>query len=288
MKKNLEFGASTESTLLPFLLDCFSGKSRNYVKGILKRGQVIVDGKVCRDHARALHPGQQVKVLFEAPADSKKLGIPVIYEDEDIIVIDKPAGLLSIATDKENENTAYHIVNDYMQSLPRPGWVFIVHRLDRETSGIMLLAKNEGTKNTLQDNWDELVSVRGYTAVVEGEVTVPEGKVTSWLKQTKTLLVYSGRKKGDGKLAITHYRTLKTSNGYSLLEVTLDTGRKNQIRVHMNDIGHPIAGDKKYGALTDPFGRLGLHASLLVISHPSTGERLELKSKMPGSFLKVL
>jgi 23S rRNA pseudouridine1911/1915/1917 synthase len=287
LKENLKFSVTTESALLPFLLTCFCNKSRNYVKGILQRGQIAVDGRICRDYSLALYPGQRVEALLRPPLAGDKMSVPVIYEDDDMIAIDKPAGLLSISTDKERENTAYHIVSDYMKSHAKAGRVFIVHRLDRETSGVMLFAKNELTKRALQESWDELTARRGYIAVVEGEVLTPEGKITSWLKQTKTLLVYSSREQGDGKLAVTNYRTLQAGGKYSLLEISLDTGRKNQIRVHMSDMGHPVAGDKKYGAQTDPFGRLGLHASPLIIKHPHTGEQISLESITPGVFTAV-
>jgi 23S rRNA pseudouridine1911/1915/1917 synthase len=217
-----------------------------------------------------------------------KMDIPILYEDDDIIVIDKPAGMLSISTDKERTNTAYHIVTDYMKNRAKSGRVFIVHRLDRETSGVMLLAKNERTKHALQKRWDELALRRGYIAVVEGEVLPPEGKITSWLKQTKTLLMYSSKDKGQGKLAITKYCTLESTDRHSLLDVSLETGRKNQIRVHMKDVGHPIVGDKKYGAATNPIGRICLHASVLQIKHPVTGEELCFESAVPSAFMKVI
>ena len=287
MKKDLKFEVNTESTLLVFLLECFSGKSRNYVKGILKRGQITIDGVPCTDYARELLPGQQVCVRQEAPTPKAELGFSIIHEDADILVIDKPAGMLAIATDGERENTAYHMVTDYMKAKVRPGRVFVVHRLDRETSGVMLFAKSERVKHALQDNWDDAVITRGYIAVVEGTVVQPGGIIKSWLKQTKTLLVYSSKREGDGKLAITNYKTVKTANKYSLLDITLETGRKNQIRVHMKDLGHPVAGDKKYGAATDPLGRLGLHASVLSIKHPTSGEEVRFEAKMPGGFGKV-
>ena len=288
MKNNLTFNVSTESTLLPFLLTCFDNKSRSYVKGILTRGQVLVDGQSCTDYACPLLPGQQITVLHRAPVFSAKPDIPIIYEDDDMIVIDKPTGMLSISTDKERANTAYYIMNDYMKSRAKSERVFIVHRLDRETSGVMLLAKNERTKYALQERWDELALRRGYTAVVEGKVLPPEGKITSWLKQTKTLLMYSSKEKGRGKLAITKYCTIQSTDRHSLLDVSLETGRKNQIRVHMKDIGHPIVGDKKYGALTNPVGRLCLHASALAIKHPTTGKELRFESTVPNAFTKVM
>ena len=288
MKKNLEFTVNAESTLLNFLLECFCNKSRNYVKGILKRGQITIDGDTCTDYARVLRPGQRVEARLGMISVQPEMSLPVIYEDSDIIVIDKPAGMLSISTDKESENTAYHIVYDYIKARDKSGRIFIVHRLDRDTSGVMLFAKSESVKCTLQENWDENAIERGYIAVVEGEVKAPEQKIVSWLKQTKTLFVYSSDKQGDGKKAVTNYRTLQATDKYSLLDISLETGKKNQIRVHMSDIGHPVAGDKKYGAKTDPFSRLGLHAGTLVVKHPVTGEQLRLESAMPTIFKKVL
>ena len=287
MKKNLKFEVDKEDTLLVFLLEFFSGKSRNYVKGILRRGQITVDGKPCTDYARKLVPGQQVRVVREAPAAKIGPGFPIIYEDEDIIVIDKPAGMLAVATDDERENTAYRTVTSYVKAKNKSGRVFVVHRLDRETSGVMLLAKNERIKYALQDNWDDAVITRGYIAVVEGKVAEPAGTIKSWLRQTRTLLVYSSKNEGDGKLAITNYKTVKTADKYSMLDISLETGRKNQIRVHMKDMGHPVAGDKKYGAATDPFARLGLHASMLRIKHPASGAEMLFEAKMPRVFEKA-
>ena len=283
MKKNPIFVVETETALLPFLLACFSGKSRNYVKGILKRGQIEIDGTACTDYARILYPGQRVEALLHAGPVQAKLRVPILYEDADIVVIDKPAGMLSISDGKESENTAYRIVNDYVRACGGAR-VFIVHRLDRETSGVMLLAKSEQIKHRLQENWEASAVRRGYFAVVEGRVQPPEGNITSWLKQTATLLVYSCGEKGGGKLAVTNYQTLQASDAYSLLEVTLETGRKNQIRVHMKELGHPVAGDKKYGARTDPFGRLCLHAGVLTVKHPVSGEEMRFASPMPGDW----
>ena len=287
MKKNPEFSVKTESELFFFLQKCLSGKSRNYIKGILKRGQVMVDGKMCKEYSYALRSGQRVEVLLNTNHAHDKISLPVIYEDDDIIVIDKPAGMLSISTDKEREKTMYHIVNEYIKSRNKSGRIFIVHRLDRETSGVMLFAKSERVKHILQENWNSNVIRRGYIAVVEGKIQVPQRKIVSWLKQTKAFLVYSSNKNGDGKMAVTNYQTLKTTNKYSLLDISLDTGRKNQIRVHMNDIGHPVAGDKKYGALTNPFGRLGLHASVLVVKHSFSGKEMRFEAVMPSVFSSV-
>jgi len=284
LKKSHEFCVRAEDTLLEFLLKMFRNKSRNYVKGILKRGQIAVDGRVCTDYACALSPGQMVTVSM-GKAHGKTAKIPILYEDDELIVVDKPAGMLAISTDKECENTAYHIITEYLKSKPKPERVFIVHRLDRETSGVMLFAKNEKLKHALQESWDSLVVRRGYTALVEGEILEHEGCISSWLKQTKTLFMYSSNREGDGKLAVTEFRTVSAMPDYSLLDITIHTGRKNQIRVHMSDMGHPIAGDKKYGAKTDPLRRLGLHASVLTIKHPYSDEQMCFESKASAAFV---
>ena len=246
-----------------------------------------MDGKPCTNYAHTLFPGQSVCVLKTTASAKYDVGFPILYEDNDLIVIDKPAGMLAVATDNEREETAYHTVTRYVKSKTASARVFVVHRLDRETSGIMLLAKNERIKRALQDNWDEVAIRRGYIAVVEGKVAGADGRIQSWLRQTRTLLVYSSSRKDDGKLAITNYKTVRAAEAYSLLDISLETGRKNQIRVHMKDMGHPVAGDKKYGAATDPLGRLGLHASVLIVKHPFSGEILRLEARMPDVFEKA-
>ncbi|HEX3010800.1 MAG TPA: RNA pseudouridine synthase, partial [Syntrophomonadaceae bacterium] len=165
--------------------------------------------------------------------------------------------------------------------------IFIVHRLDRDTSGVMLFAKNEGVKHLLQDTWKEVMVDRAYVAVVEGQVKEKEGTIKSWLKETKTKLMYSSSTPGDGLEAITHYKVLQAAAKYSLMELRLETGRKNQIRVHMKDIGHSIIGDKKYGADTNPIGRLGLHAHILAFKHPTSGEIMRFETEVPRKFSRL-
>lgn len=285
--KAKQFEVRSETELLAFLLDCYRGKSRNYVKGLLSRGQVAIGGVRVTQFDARLKPGQRVVVLTNAPA-RVKLPFPIVYEDETLVVIDKPAGMLSVSTEKETELTAYRLLTDYVRSGNPGGRIFVVHRLDRETSGLLLFAKNERMKHALQENWSALAIRRGYTAVVEGRVDAKNGTVRSWLKQTKTLLVYSSAKSGDGDEAVTQYQTLHTGEAYSLLDISLDTGRKNQIRVHMKDIGHPVAGDRKYGAGSDPMKRLGLHAHILILRHPGTGETITLETKIPREFSSVM
>lgn len=281
------FEVQEESALLPFLLKNYQGESRNYVKALLGRGQVMVDGRPVKQFNAELRPGQQVQVVQNAP-NRRKPPFPVVYEDAELIVINKPAGMLSIATDKEKEQTAYRMLTEYVRGENPGNRIFVVHRLDRETSGLLLFAKNEDMKLALQESWSELTARRGYFAVVEGRVEEPEGRIKSWLKQTKTLVMYSSAREGDGSEAVTNYKTIQSGEKYSLLDISLETGRKNQIRVHMKDIGHPVAGDRKYGAKTDPMKRLGLHAHLLVIRHPDAGESMRFEAAMPGAFSTVL
>lgn len=282
----LNFKVNEPSELLAFLLQKMDSRSRNSVKSILTRGQVKVDDHIETKHNYLLQPGQVVSVLKNKVAvkESTLIGMKILFEDNSIIVIEKDAGLLSIATETEKKNTALHQLMDYVKRSDPRNRVFVVHRLDKETSGVMMFAKSEKVKRKLQDNWKELVQERTYVALVEGELKKPEGTVKSWLKESKTHKMYSVQDK-DGQLAITHFRKIQSNKQLTLVEVNLETGRKNQIRVHLSDIGHPIVGDKKYGAKTNEIGRLGLHAKILSFHHPVTGQLMLFRSDMPKSFL---
>lgn len=280
MKQERILIAESETTLLPFLLEHVKGISRNSVKNLLTRRQVLVEGQVVTRHDHLLTPGMKVEVL--APG-SKAPPFPILYEDDDLLVIDKPAGLLSVATEKEKNKTAYRMASDYLKGKGQK--VFIVHRLDKDTSGVLLLAKSEKVKRAWQDNWDSLVKQRTYLALVEGTPQAVEGTVHSYLKETDTHLVYSvERPGGNAKEAITHYRLLAQKGALSLLEVELETGRKNQIRVHMKDLGHPVTGDKKYGARLNTLGRLGLHAHIVRVINPSTKKEMTFTAPAPKGF----
>ena len=276
-----------EALLLEFLLAHVKGKSRNSVKSLLTRRQVAVDGQVVTRHDHTLAPGQVVTVAPPTPPGAR-LPFPILYEDGEILVVDKPAGLLSMASERERLRTAYRMANEYV-ALKSPGSrVFIVHRLDRDTSGVLLFAKSEAAKHAWQDRWNELVTRRGYVAVVEGAPEQDSGTVKSRLKETSTHLVYSaGPDQGGGKAAVTRYTVKARGDRYSLLEVDIDTGRKNQIRVHLSDLGHPVAGDRQYGAATSPLGRLCLHAHVLELRHPVTGAPIRFEAPIPPGFLKL-
>ncbi|MBB3110218.1 23S rRNA pseudouridine1911/1915/1917 synthase [Paenibacillus phyllosphaerae] len=273
--------------LLPFLLLRLN-QGRNSVKSMLARGQISVNGRIVKEYNRQLAPGDQVLVSKEKIIEKLPFaGLTILHEDDDIIVILKDAGLLSIASSKEKDDelTAYRQLMAHVRLSDPKNRIFVVHRLDRDTSGVMMFAKNENAQQTLQNAWQDAVQERTYVALVEGTIKKPSGTIRSWLKESSTLKMYSSPYPNDGQLAITHYKTLQSNRQFSLLEVQLETGRKNQIRVHMEEIGHPIVGDKKYGSKSKIINRLGLHARLLAFVHPTTGEQLRFETPIPKSFL---
>lgn len=274
-----------EVNLLEFLAD--AGYSRTKAKQLLKYRAILVGSVSVTRHDHRLSPGDVVSIK-SSKETSKEIkfcpGLTIVHADEAIIVIDKPAGLLTIATEKEKIKTAYYRLNrclrEWYGSEER---IFIVHRLDRDTSGLLVFARTEIVKRALQDNWKEVD--KKYAAIVEGVPKEKSRRITGRLYESKSMRTYAvddSNKKG--RLSVTNYELLKSAGRYALLEITLETGRKNQIRVHLADIGHPVAGDKKYGASTDPFGRLALHANYLAFVHPVTGERMEFQARMPTKF----
>ncbi len=283
-----ELTVEGETTLLPFLLEAVRGKSRNAVKNLLTHRQVLVDGVVCTRHDTPLRPGNRVSILPpEAPAPAD-LPFPICYEDDHLLAIKKPAGLLSVASDRERERTAWRMTSDAYRLRDPAGRLYVVHRLDQDTSGLLLFAKSQEVKDALQENWEKLVEERGYLAVVEGRPPREEDVIRSWLRETRTHLVYSTDKPcPDGKEAITEYRLVKTNGTYSLLELFLQTGRKNQIRVHMKDLGCPVVGDRRYGGAKSPIGRLCLYAHRLTFTHPVTGQTVALRSRKPRDFNRL-
>lgn len=214
-------------------------------------------------------------------AKNKKMDI--IYEDKELLVVNKPAGLLTIATEKEHMHTLYHMAREYIKKQNPKNKIFIVHRLDRETSGIVVFAKNEKLKKYLQEHWNEVAITREYVGIVVGKVKKKKDTLKSFLAENKNHQVYSINK--NGLLAITNFERLATNNAYSLLKIRIDTGRKNQIRVQLSDMGYPIVGDKKYGVSKNPMGRMGLHASFLQLKIKNNVYLL--KAKMPKEFQKM-
>jgi len=276
------------SGLLKFLIAQMPGKSRTTVKSLLAHRQVAIDNHTITHFDYPLEPGQTVTITHGRIAEEIKYrGLRILFEDPYLIVIEKEAGMLSIATAKEKLLTTYSILSTHVKKEDPANRIFVVHRLDRDTSGVMVFAKSEEVQSLMQRAWQEAVIERTYVAVVEGVVENEEGTIRSFLKENKALVMYSTRNPGEGDEAITHYKVLKRNEDFSLLEVKLQTGRKNQIRVHMKDIGHPIAGDKKYGSKQNPLGRTGLHARILSFIHPVTGTEIRYETPVPQRFMTL-
>ena len=281
------YPVTEETTLLPFLLDTLRGKSRNNVKSLLSRKLVTVDGHPVSRFDTPLAPGQTVSILSVPAPKSDTLPFPILFEDEHLIVVNKPAKLLSVANEKEKTRTAYHMVTDYVKSQHIDNRIYVLHRLDRDTSGVLMFARDPETKELFQSRWNEIVTRRGYKALVEGTPRPERDTIRSYLVETKTHMIFSGDPGPGAREAITNYEVVRTGGGYSLLDISIDTGRKNQIRVHMKELGHPVAGDKQYGARTNPIGRLCLHAGELSFLHPLTGELTTFTAKTPRDFNRV-
>jgi 23S rRNA pseudouridine1911/1915/1917 synthase len=283
-----DYRIKTDSRLIDCLTDI--GFTRTKVKQLMRHRAVKVNGMEAQGFDHLLRKGDTVSVRKDKNESNvvPSLGIKIIYEDEDLIVIEKPAGLLTIASETEKTKTAYYQLNEFLKLRnPRAEErIFIVHRLDRDTSGLIVFAKNEKVKRTLQEGWKEVE--KRYYALVEGTPVKKEGGIRSRLSETKSLKVYSGRHSDRAKLSTTKYRVVKAAREYSLLDILLETGRKNQIRVHLSDIGHPVAGDKKYGAKTDPLNRIGLHSYLLIFTHPVTRRPLRFESTLPRRFDRLI
>ena len=285
--KNLkQFVVKQQCELLEFLLLTFKDQSRNSVKSLLGSHRVSIDGAPVTQFNFKLFPGDTV-IISSSPIRKKtRSNLPIIFEDNDLIVINKPSKLLSVPSDNEKGSTAFRMVNDYLQQKDKHNRAFIVHRLDEDTSGVLMFAKNDRMAKALTDgdNWNNLVKKRGYYAIVEGTLDTKEGTIRSYLKKNSQNMMYSSKKKGDGQLAITNYKIIQENGQYSLADVDIKTGRKNQIRVHFGDLGHFIVGDDKYGEPSNPIKRLGLHAYELDIIHPFTGKLLKFKAPMPKEF----
>lgn len=273
------------AALLAFLFEAWPEAKKKLVRTWLKMGSVAVNGKVTTKFDYALKPGDTVLIRAKglaAPETKLTGGIRIRHEDADILLIDKPAGLLSIASASEEEKTAYAYLTHHVRQGNIRGRerVWIVHRLDRETSGLMLFAKTEAAKTALQSGWDSVT--KKYLAVVEGAPPGDAGTFESWLDESNPLKVYAGASGPDARHATTHYRVTKKAKATTLVELTLETGRRHQIRVQLAEAGCPIVGDKKYGAQTNPLKRIALHATALRFIHPGTKQEMSFQSPLPG------
>lgn len=275
------------SGLLDFLLGKLAGQSKTSVKTLFRNRQVSVNRQpVPMD--RPLQPEDVVEIDYDKKAVSfTHPMLRIVWEDDYLIVVEKKNGLLSMATDRVKERTAYHILSDYVKKCNPANRIFILHRLDRDTSGLLMFAKDREMQRHMQDNWNEAITERTYVAVVEGRPEKETDLLLSYLSENAGFKVYVTAD-GSGQEAITRYKVLRSNGRYSLLELNLETGRKNQIRAQLEAAGLPIAGDSKYGAATNPGGRLMLHARKLSFIHPQTGEELKFETPVPSRFNAVV
>src|SRR5438034_10260896 len=254
---------------------------------MLAENRIRVNDAITRRTDTPLAAGDVVEVGARAPRAPLLPGLALVYEDDDVIIVDKPAGLLTIATERERERTAYTHLMAHARARRPPARVFVVHRLDRLASGLLVFATSPGAKRTLQAQFAAHTVERTYLAVVEGRLARPEGTIASQLLDDAPGRVRETRRPGQGRAAVTRWRVRRTGARHTLLEVGLETGRRNQIRVHLAGLGHPIAGDAAYGSRTDPLGRLALHAHVLGFDHPRTGARLRFVSPAPPAFARL-
>lgn len=268
--------------LYNYLRKNLTNMSKNNIKSLLKNGNIYVNNKIITKYNHIVKDGDIITIGKSIKEDKNSLKI--IYEDDNVIVVDKPSKLLTISNKNEKEDTLYRKVSDYLKKQNKK--VFVIHRLDYDTSGVIMFAKNQSIQKLYQDNWNNLAKEREYIAIVEG-ITNDTGHIESYLKQTKTLLVYSSKNK-DGYFSVTDYKKIKNNDKYSMLKILISTGRRNQIRCHMSDIKHPIAGDTRYNSKTNPINRLCLHASTLKIINPLTNELMILSSPIPDEFNNLI
>lgn len=283
-----EYRVKTPQKLEDFLLHIMQGKSRTALKQMLQNGSINVDGTQARRLDMELKQGAQVFVGQKAePQFNMPKGLRIIWEDKWLIIVKKEAHLLTVGNNSDREHTAQAYLNAYMRFKGEGKNIFIVHRIDRGTSGILIFAKSELAQQKLRTNWNEAVLSRRYVAIVEGIMEQQTGTIDTWIEENQYTLAMEVCKEGKGKHAITHFKTIKHNNQFTMLELELETGRKNQIRIHLKHIGHPIVGDKKYGAQTDPCNRLCLHAQQIEFKHPMTGEIMEFTSELPREFTDI-
>jgi 23S rRNA pseudouridine1911/1915/1917 synthase len=278
----MKYRAHANLPLLEILAQISHQSSKNTLRSWIKEGRVQVDGITIKNPSLDILKDQLVTV-----GQRKKIirpGIPLLYEDNDLVVIDKPSGLLSVSTAFEKGETLHALLKAHY----RPRKVFIVHRLDQDTSGVMVFALNQETCDRLKDLFEVHAIERAYTAIVEGQLSMPAGTWQSYQYEDNQYLVHETQDETRGRLAVTHFKTRATSKRYSWLELQLETGRKNQIRVHCQSAGHPIVGDKKYGAQSNPLKRLCLHAHLLAFQHPFTKKLLRFESPVPEEFYRLV
>jgi 23S rRNA pseudouridine1911/1915/1917 synthase len=273
--------------LLDALAVMFPESSRTTLRQMLQTGRVRVNGEIEKNARRDLDEDDTVDVADKAVHRNLPEGLAILHEDNDVIVVLKAHGLLTVATERERDTTAQAYLNVYLGQKKGEERIQVVHRLDRETSGVLIFAKNAYAREQLKEQFAAHTTERVYIAIVEGEMDPEAGTFRSYLRERRDLKMESVDEHPDAKYAVTHYRTIETNGRYSMLEVTLETGRKNQIRTHLSEAGHPVIGDRMYGSEVNPIGRLGLHAKLLGFDHPVTRKHMVFTAPVPKAFRGV-
>ena len=283
----MRYSVSQPQALLDALAALFPESSRSTLRQMLQTGRVRVNGEVEKNAKRELEPEDAVDVAEKAVHRNLPAGLTVLHEDADVIVVFKAHGILTVPTERERETTVQAYLNAYLGQNKGKERIQVVHRLDRETSGVLVFAKNAYAREQLKEQFAAHTTERLYVALVEGTMDPEEGTFRSYLREMRDLKMVSVDVHPDAKFAVTHYRTVETNGRYSLLEVKLETGRKNQIRAHLSESGHPVVGDRMYGSEINPIGRLGLHAKLLGFDHPVTRKHLVFTAPVPKNFKDV-
>lgn len=283
-----EIKIKREAELLDYLINDLQ-YSRNNAKAMLSHHVISIDGAPVSQFNFKIYPGDTL-IISKNPIKKKEVKKPpIIFEDDYVIAINKPFGLLSVASDKEKAFTAYRMVMDYVQARDKKERIFVVHRLDKETSGVLIFAKTPEICKDFQDNWNDLVSKRGYYAVVEGTLQKKSDHIVNYLRMNSLNLMYiASSKDKKAQKCITEYKVIEENDKYSLLDVNIMTGRKNQIRVTLGSLGHYVLGDDKYGEPENPINRLCLHAYELNLKNPVTGKQYSFKAPMPLEFKQLL
>lgn len=281
---------SGPAPLLAYLTEKMPEKSRTDLKSWLRHGNIRIDGTITSAFDAPIPVGGKLEVNTTRPfvvLSNPRLSL--VYEDDYVIVINKGYGLLSVGTQShKKEESAYDILREYVKRQNPRNKLYVVHRLDRDTSGLMMFAKTEEAQENLRHNWNNMVLDRLYVALLEGYVKEDTGYIKSRLAENSQFVVYSTEEEGKGRLALTRFTVMKRANGLSLVEFSLDTGRKNQIRVHASEMGHPISGDRKYGAKESRLHRLCLHARTLRFAHPITRKDMRFELPVPSRFLDAI
>lgn len=287
MGKDLVFITEKDMFVMDILKKKFPNASNKTLKQYIKFHAISINGKLCTNSNSFIRSGSKIYISFgkrDTEIISDRIDLKIIYEDDDLIAIDKPSGLLSISNSKEKIRTAFRLVSDYIKRKNPKAKLFVVHRLDEQTSGVLLFSKNLKLKEEMQNCWNDIVMLREYYCIVSGKTPV-EAEIKSYLTTNHFQIVHSTNDKERGYLAITKYCRIAYKNGYSLLCVHIETGRRNQIRVHLSEQGYPIVGDRKYGSKDNKYNRLALHATRLILKDPRNNKILDLNSQLPSNLV---